>query len=148
MMTKEGTSQDFELNLAPIIDCFTVLIAFVMISTVFASIGILDAGVAAGGEEAKAADPAPVHLTVELRRNHSIGLRISGKEKSELTIPALGSEDRDHAALTHKLVELKKRWPGLSGATLLADNTVGWQDVVGSMEVMRREVPNVLLGGF
>ena len=39
-------SLDFELNLAPIIDCFTVLIAFILISASFASINILDAGIA------------------------------------------------------------------------------------------------------
>ncbi len=38
--------QDFELNLASIIDCFVVLIAFILVSTSFFSIGIIDAEVA------------------------------------------------------------------------------------------------------
>jgi biopolymer transport protein ExbD len=42
----KGASQDFDLNLAPIIDCITVLIAFILISTSFISIGLLDAGIA------------------------------------------------------------------------------------------------------
>ena len=44
----EGSGgQDFELNLASLIDCFTVLITFLLASASFLSVGILDAGVAA-----------------------------------------------------------------------------------------------------
>ena len=35
--------QDFELNITSIIDCFTVLIAFILTSASFISIGIIDA---------------------------------------------------------------------------------------------------------
>jgi biopolymer transport protein ExbD len=42
-----GNSQDADINLAPIIDCFTVLIAFMLVSASFLSIGVLDAGIAA-----------------------------------------------------------------------------------------------------
>ena len=44
--------KDFDLNLAPIIDCMTVLITFMLASASFLSIGILDAGVAAAGATA------------------------------------------------------------------------------------------------
>mgnify|MGYP003351965824 CR=1 FL=1 len=39
--------QDFELNLASIIDCLTVIIAFLLLSSSFVSYGTLDTAVAA-----------------------------------------------------------------------------------------------------
>ncbi|RYZ61531.1 MAG: hypothetical protein EOP09_19835, partial [Proteobacteria bacterium] len=37
-------SLEFDLNLAPIIDCFTVLITFLLVSASFLSVSIFDAG--------------------------------------------------------------------------------------------------------
>src|SRR5690348_3316307 len=84
MMTESGTqSQDFDLNLAPIIDCFVVLIAFVMISSAFASIAILDAGVSAGGDTTDSLKSPPIQISIGLRHDRSAVLRVSGKEKLE-----------------------------------------------------------------
>jgi biopolymer transport protein ExbD len=158
-------SQDFELNLASIIDCLTVLIAFVMISTSFVSIGILDAGVAAGGETAVTQAPAPVNLTITLKADHSISLKLAGKVTSETKVaaPAKGKEGAegkdakgvkgandawDYKALSEQLAEVKRKWPTLNGAVLVADNAVPYRDVVKSMEAARKSIPAILLGGF
>ena len=42
----DGVELDFDLNLAPIIDCFTVLITFLLISASYISINIIEASVA------------------------------------------------------------------------------------------------------
>ena len=63
--------QDFELNIASIIDCFVVLIAFILISTSFFSIGILDAEVSGGGADASVAK-AEETAVIELKADHSI----------------------------------------------------------------------------
>ena len=43
MSRSRGGSLDFELNLAPIIDCLVVLITFMLASASFLSISIFDA---------------------------------------------------------------------------------------------------------
>lgn len=149
----EGNSKalDFDLNLAPVIDCFTVLIAFVLISAAYASIGIFDAGVAAGGESAASATPPPIQVTVELKADHSFRVKVTGKINQEIPFAAVtnGSEATwNLVALNQKLSELKTQWSGFSSLVLSAENTVPYKDIILSMESIRKTVPSILLGGF
>jgi biopolymer transport protein ExbD len=143
---------DVELNLAPIIDCFTVLITFMLASASFLSIGILDAGIAAAGATAATPSaPPPITLSIELKDSHAIVVKVTGKENRTATIPAAqkdGSADWNHDQLTAQLNELKGRYPAVQAATLSADNGVEYKTIVKSMEVVRKSVPAVLLGGF
>lgn len=140
-------SQDFELNLASIIDCFTVLIAFMLASASFISIGILDAGVAAAGAQANPSAPPPVNLTVELKEQHQIQIKVTGKETKTITVLAKeGTWNFDE--MSGHLKAFKEKWPAVSAATLAAENQIEYNDVIKSMELVRKNLPNVLLGGF
>jgi biopolymer transport protein ExbD len=143
-----GNSQDFELNLASIIDCFTVLIAFMLATASFLSIGVLDAGVAAAGAESKnGGEPPPVQVSLTLQQDHRIRIEVSGKEsRKEALDPA--KEGYDLPSLQIRLQAIKGRWPKLEAATLQADPNVEYQEVVRAMEATRRTLPAVLLGGF
>lgn len=145
--TKAGQSQEFEVYLAPLIDCFTVLIAFVMISTAFASVGILDAGVAAGGERQRSNLPPPVRIGVEMQSNHQLMIHLSGKENRNITVRS-GSTDWDLTELQKDLKVVKQKWPSIDGAVLRADDNVSYNDVVRSMDAVRAVFPAVMLGGI
>jgi biopolymer transport protein ExbD len=141
-------SQDFELNLASIIDCFTVLIAFMLASTAFISIGILDAGVAAAG--ATAADnsaPPPINISLELGKDKGISLKVTGKATSNQSIIAKDGA-WNMTEMTDKLQALHQQWPTVNAITLTADNSIEYKDVVLTMENIRKTIPVVLLGGF
>lgn len=141
-----AVSQDFELNLASIIDCFVVLIAFILVSTSFVAVGILDAGASAGGAQVSQ-NPPPIRVEIRLAANQGIELKVSGKAKSSSTFAPKGNE-RDYDKMGAQLAAIKHQWPSLTSATLVADNSVGYRDVVQAMEVARKSVPGVLLGGF
>jgi biopolymer transport protein ExbD len=143
-----GGSQDFELNLASIIDCLTVLITFLLASTAFISIGILDAGVAAGGTQAQDGTPPPVNITLELGAGHSMTVKTSGKASSSNTIPAVNGAEWNMNALTQRLQALHQQWPTVNAVTLSADGNVEYKDVVQVMDTTRKTIPVVLLGGF
>lgn len=144
----EGGGQDFDLNLAPIIDCLTVLITFMLASASFLSIGILDAGVAAAGATASDTHaPPPVNIAVELGENQKVTIRVTGKSSSTTPIGKSGTE-RDFVQLTKNLESIKARWPAVNAVTLTAENHVEYRDVVKSMEIIRKTMPVVLLGGF
>ncbi len=133
-------SQDFDLNLASIIDCLTVLITFTLASASFLSIGILDAGVSSAGEEAKSEIPPEINLSIELKQDQRIELKIQGKVNKTDTL--------SFEKLTPYLKELKARWPSLQSATLLAQNRVEYKEVIKTMEELKKSLPLVLLGGF
>jgi len=148
-MSRHGNqSQDFELNLAPIIDCFTVLVTFLLASSAFISIGLLDAGIAAGGAttpEDKA--PPSVQVSVELQPSHKIEIKVTGKANQTFDIvPTNGVWDYDK--LTAQLNTLKQKYPDLGGVTLKADENVQYGEVIVGMENIRKSLPAVLLGGF
>jgi biopolymer transport protein ExbD len=145
-------SQDFELNIASIIDCFVVLITFMLASATFLSIGILDAGIAAAGATATPGTPPPVNVVVELKENRDIVVKVTGKQNTTNTFqPRAGKEgakDWNYESLTVQLAGVKVNFPSVTGATLMADNKVEYKEVVKSMEVVRKTLPVVLLGGF
>jgi biopolymer transport protein ExbD len=140
-------SQDFELNLASIIDCMTVLITFLLASTAFISIGIMDAGVAAAGTSATDTTPPPVNLSVELGKDHLITLKTSGKSTNTQSVSAKdGQWNMDD--LTQKLAALHQQWPTVEAITLTAENSIEYDDVIKVMDTTRKTIPVVLLGGF
>lgn len=141
-------SQDFDLNLAPIIDCFTVLITFMLVSASFISIGLLDAGIAAAGATAAQNDtPPPINIAIELTGNHELVVKVSGKATSNTPIHAK-ADAYDLEAMSANLAALKQRWPGVNAVTLSADNAIEYRDVIKTMEVARKSLPVVVLGGF
>lgn len=139
---------DFELNLASIIDCFTVLITFMLASASFISIGILDAGVAASASAtAEKSTPPPVNYTLELYKDFKYVLKVKGKSNSTETIH--GKDGAwDYASLEKQLVGLKAKWPEVGAITLEAQNDVQYKEVVLTMDRVRKTLPAVLLGGY
>lgn len=143
----KGGSQDFDINLAPIIDCLTVLITFILASASFLSIGILDAGIAAAGTAAKDAPPPAVNVTVELASAKNLVVKVQGKANSSQTIAAKDG-DYDLDALKENLGGVKSHWPEVNAVVLTADNGVEYRYVVKTMESIRKTIPAVMLGGF
>lgn len=141
------SGQDCELNLAPIIDCFTVLIAFMLVSASFLSIGILDAGIAAAGANSTGATPPPVTLAIELKKDQSYVIKLSGKENRSVVVTAKDGKP-DYDAMDAQLAAMKQKWPVLASAILSAENEVEYSNVVRSMEATRKQLPAVMLGGF
>ncbi len=142
--------QDFELNIASIIDCFVVLIAFVLVSTSFFSIGIIDAEVAGSSDAVAAAEADSV--LIEMKADHSMVVRSSKSSAGAVRISGLKSAGKakawDLEKLAAALQSMKERLPELRSAIVVADNSVAYRDVMASMEAARGQVPNVNLGGF
>lgn len=142
-----SNSQDFELNLASIIDCFTVLIAFMLASASFLSIGILDAGIAAAGATASTDKPPEVNVTVELMTDHVFTVKVTGKTNSSTPVTAK-DQAWDYARLNETLQGLRAKYPSLTAVTLTAQDAVEYKDIVKTMDSVRGTLPYVLLGGF
>ena len=118
-----------------------------LVSASFLSIGILDAGIAATGATSTNATPPAVSVTVELKKDLSYRVKLSGKENRSVAVAAKdGTPDYD--AMAAHLATMKQKWPVLSGATLSAENEVEYSNVVRSIEATRKQLPAVMLGGF
>jgi len=142
-----GRSQDFDINLAPIIDCFTVLISFMLISASFLAIGVFDANLATEGPPAANTPPPSLRVDVQLNPKMAIQLKVAGKTKMDLAIPATG-EDWDLKALTAEIQKLKEQWPDTKSAVLNAADDVEYKHIVRVMETLKTQLPSILLGGL
>ncbi|MBI4925383.1 MAG: biopolymer transporter ExbD [Bdellovibrio sp.] len=144
---KKNQSKDFELNIASIIDCLTVLITFTLASASFLSIGILDAGVTAGGDMAKSDNLPEVFLTVDIKNNGFVEVTLHGKEKFLEKINPQNSKI-DLGKLTLTLKNFKEKWKNVGSVTLLADAAITYQEVIMTMDEIRKTFSIVMLGGF
>ncbi len=140
MSRSRGGALDFDLNLAPIIDCFVVLITFMLASASFLSISIFDAGFTP--TEAQG-DPTPPPLTValDLKKNGSLQVITKGKLNSTSTFA-----NPDEVA--EALRQLKEKYPGVESMTITADAEVEYESIVKAMEKTRKYMPGMVLGGF
>jgi biopolymer transport protein ExbD len=140
MSRSRGGALDFELNLAPIIDCFTVLITFMLASASFLSISIFDAGFTPAEAQGDPTPP-PITVTLDLKKNGSLQIVTKGKLDSKNTFA-----NADEAA--EALRQLKEKYPGLESVTITADREVEYENIVKAMEKARKNNLSMVLGGF
>lgn len=151
MMTGGDNGADFELNLAPIIDCFTVLITYLLVSASFISLTILDVGVAASGQAVPGpanAEP-PMSLMIQMTASKEIQLKLSGGAANVNLSYAIApaKNDWDTAGISARLLEMKKKWPKIEDGTLSADPSVQYKEVVRLIEELKKALPKIYLAG-
>jgi biopolymer transport protein TolR len=141
-----GQSQEFELNLAPVIDCLTVLITFVLLSASYLSVGVLEAQVAAASSIPQLNETLPEGmLSVE---DHAIVVTLTGKINRVHRIEPNPDKSWNYNALSDNLALTRGELPALKTLVLNADSEVDYRQVVKTMDLARKAVPSVLLGGY
>ena len=140
--------QDFELNIASIIDCFTVLITYLLVSASFITIGVLDVNVAPSSPSVtlpSEASKAPLTIFVNLRATKGIQLRVDGASEPLIAFPPKDG-DWDFTSLSDQILGLKQKYPELASATLNAADDIEYREVVKAVETIRKNVPAVTMG--
>lgn len=140
MSRRSDGSVEFDLNLVPIIDCFTVLITFMLASASFISISLFDAGftpVEAVGDP----NPPPITVALDLKKNGTLRVVTHGKLDSANTFST-----PEEAA--EGIRQLKEKYPGVESMTITADAEVEYESIVKAMEKVRPHIPAMILGGF
>jgi biopolymer transport protein ExbD len=135
-------SQDFELNLAPIIDCMVVLIAFLMVSLSYLSVQILDAGLTSpGGLESSKTDA--LSLEIKIVSEEQIQLEVSHKGKVT---------QKTQFKLSDLEIQVGQVIPTLPSkpetALINANNDVSYDLVIRTLDSVKNHVPQVQLSGF
>lgn len=138
-----GGMERFELNLAPVIDCLTVLIVYTMISASFITMGVFDTTVPTEGRSSPST--AQVQLRLDLNSDKSIEVTIEGNEKFNRRIASVGG-DWNFEKLSMELSSVKEKWSGLNTATVAADPSVHYREIVRLIERTKKTVPYVVLG--
>ncbi len=124
-----------ELLLVPMIDIFTVLVTFLLMTAVFSRTVIMELKLP--NESTVPADlPPGLILEVVLRKS---GLTVQDRKSGPLkSFPALtGLAHYDLAGLSDFLQEVKARFPDKTEATLLLEPEVPYDDLIQVMDTVR-----------
>ncbi|HJV66966.1 MAG TPA: biopolymer transporter ExbD [Geomonas sp.] len=127
------------LNLTPMMDVFTVLVVFLLITAVFTSITIMDLSVptSAGGAAASRPNFA---IEVVVRK---AGLEIANGRNVEASIP-LKDGKYDLKMLSELLQGLKAKYPEKEDATVLMEPKIQYDYLVQVMDTVRSAGSNTL----
>jgi biopolymer transport protein ExbD len=149
------SGQDVDLNLAPIIDCFTVLITYLLVSAAFISLTVLDVGVSASGQAA--APPPEVNpkvpppsLAAHVLPDHTLTLKLTGGPRNldvSVPIPSTPSAEFNIDFLNARLAEITAREPEVKEVNVTAEPTVRYRDLVKVIEGIKKTINKVFLAG-
>lgn len=144
--THAANKLEFELNIVPIIDCFTILITFLLSSGAFIAIGNLSVVVSGGGESAGNKTDA-VNLTLFVDETMQMRLEVSGVLQKKVSLNPMSGK-RDLAGLKQELAQIQEKFPSQKALTLEAKSEVPYEELIHVMEAIKNTHPDVLLGGF
>ena len=120
------------LNLTPMMDVFTVLVVFLLITAVFTSITIMDLSVPTSAGGAAASRP---NFAIEVIVRKS-GLEIANGKAVEAAIPKKDGK-YDLQLLTEILDRLKAKYPEKEDATVLMEPKIEYDHLVQVMDTVR-----------
>src|SRR5688500_18443010 len=121
-----------ELMLVPMIDIFTVLVTFLLMTAVFSRITILQLDLPSS-DSASAGTPPEFRLEVIVRHQ---GFELTNGTKLIATIPKL-NDQYDFDTLTQMAVSLKQEYPKANDASVLLERDVQYDYLIQSMDAIR-----------
>jgi biopolymer transport protein ExbD len=122
-----------ELNLVPLIDIFTVLVFFLLITAVFSRTTILGLHL----PERSSTETPPDHLPrieVVMRRG---GIEAGDRANGPMQTLANRNQGYDLQGLSVLLQQLKARYPDNRAATILLEPDISYDQLVQVMDAMR-----------
>src|SRR3990170_4907136 len=126
-----------ELMLVPMIDIFTVLVTFLLMTAVFSRITILQLDLPSSNS-ASAGTPPAFRLEVIVRHE---GFELTNGTKLIATLPKVDGA-YDFKALTSLAVALKQEYPDANDASVLLERDVQYDYLIQAMDAIRTaEVP-------
>jgi biopolymer transport protein ExbD len=121
-----------ELLLVPMIDIFTVLVTFLLMTAVFSRITILQLDLPSA-DAVNAGTPPAFRLEVIVRHE---GFELTNGTQLIATIPKVGDE-YDFKALSDMAVALKQQYPDAKDASVLLVRDVKYDYLIQSMDAIR-----------
>ena len=125
------------LNLVPMIDIFTVLVTFLLMTAVFSRIAVLQLDLPSNSQLPAATEPT-FRLEVIVRQE---GFELTNGSKLIAAIPKVNGE-YDLGTLSQMALALKRENPGTDDASVLMEREVAYDHLIQVMDAIRStEVP-------
>lgn len=148
-----GSGQDVDLNLAPIIDCFTVLITYLLITASFINLAAMDVGVSATGAGAppdQPQGPPPMIMTMLLSEGGRATLTVTGgtlRTDMVVAVEAMANGSWNLNEVSGRLRQITTKWPEIKDVSVSAEPTIKYKDIVNVINETQRTLPKVFISG-
>ncbi len=140
-----GSGQEVELNITPIIDCFTVLITFLLASASFLSIGFFE--VVTPGTTADASTLEPdVEVILKVSNNQMVEMKLKGKRNSVVRFEL--NNPKELEKLEKEIEGIKEAKLSVNQILITAENEVPYQNMAKVMDALQKSALPVVLGDF
>jgi len=140
-----NSGQEVELNITPIIDCFTVLITFLLASASFLSIGFFEVYTPGTTASAETVEP-DVEVILRVSADQMVEMKLKGK-RSGVTHYSVN----DPAALEKlegEIEKIKGEKLTVNQILMTADNDVPYQNLSKVMDSLQKSAVPVVMGDF
>lgn len=140
-----GGGQEVELNITPIIDCFTVLITFLLASASFLSIGFFETYTPGSTADPTQGEP-DTEVVLKIKSNHVAEFKVKGKRNQTLTFSI--ADPASMKNLEQEVQNLKDPSIKLSQILVSADDEVDYKELSELMGHINRFNLPIVVGEF
>jgi biopolymer transport protein ExbD len=140
-----NSGQEVELNITPIIDCFTVLITFLLASASFLSIGFFEVYTPGTTASAETMEP-DVEIVLKVSANQSVEMKLKGKRNG--VTHYLVNDPAALEKLEKEIENLKIEKLTLNQILITAENDVPYQNMAKVMDALQKSAIPVVMGDF
>jgi biopolymer transport protein ExbD len=140
-----GNGQEVELNITPIIDCFTVLITFLLASASFLSIGFFEAYTPGSNSDPTQVEP-DTEVVLKLKANHMAEFKVKGKRNETITFSTVDPSSLKN--LEQQLQNLKDPSIKLSQILVSAEDSVDYKELSDLMGHINTLNLPIVVGDF
>lgn len=140
-----SNSQDVDLNITPIIDCFTVLITFLLASASFLSIGFFEASTAGVAGESTPTEPE-IEAVLKVNPNRTAELKVKGK--ANYTVSFNFTDPAGLNKLDDELKRIQDSKYKVNQVLLSAEDSVDYKSISEVMDHIAKSQLPVVVGEF
>ena len=140
-----SSGQEVELNITPIIDCFTVLITFLLASASFLSIGFFEVYTPGTSASAQTTEP-DVEMVLKVNSNQTVEMRIKGKKNIVNRYSVI--EPQALEQLSKEIEKIKDEKLTINQILISAENDVPYKNIAIVMDSLQKSSIPVVMGDF
>ncbi len=123
-----------ELNITAFMNLMVILVPFLLITAVFSRLAILELNLPGSSNEPVEQQEQVFQLEIIVRSNK---IEVGDRNQGLLGIYPNTEDGYDYAALSVKLLQLKKRYPAKTDAAILLEQNVTYDTLVQIMDRVR-----------
>ena len=123
-----------ELNITAFMNLMVILVPFLLITAVFSRLAVLELNLPGSSSEPVEPQEQTFQLEVIVRQEK---IEVGDRNQGLLGIYPNGEDGYDYDALAEKLIELKKRYPTKTDASILLEQDIAYETLVQVMDTVR-----------